>query len=189
VQPQFYTFFLSKLKKKNVFLSFFTIVASTIGIGETVAGFCNDTIGNGLSGLQGSWGIYVSPSNGILYVADYDLANFQVFSPFSRIGRTLFSTGVIEAMEIFVDSSGTIYMTDRSVNNGVVYVQRAGINLPSFPAAGLSTTSCLFTGLYSAYGIATDQFGNIYISTSALSHPHPHPIKDNKTKSALCAFI
>jgi DNA-binding beta-propeller fold protein YncE len=58
-------------------------------------------------------------------------------------------------------------MVDRSANSGTVYVQQPGKNLTSFPAVGLSTTACLLTGLYTAYGIAVDQSGNIYISMFA----------------------
>jgi DNA-binding beta-propeller fold protein YncE len=68
-------------------------------------------------------------------------------------------------MDIFVDSLGTVYMTHNAVNNGIVYIQRTGRNLTSFPAAGLSTTSCLLTGVYGVYGIAVDQSGSIYLST------------------------
>jgi DNA-binding beta-propeller fold protein YncE len=148
---------------KMFFLSFSTIVAPDIGVGQTVAGFCNDSIGGGSSGLQGPWGIYVSPSDGILYVTDYDLANFQAFPPFSRNGRTLLSTGLIEPMDIFVDGSDTVYMTDNSAFNGIVYVQQTGINLGSFPVEGQSTADCFLTGLYGAYGVAVDRSGNIYV--------------------------
>ncbi len=126
---------------KMFFLSFSTIVAPNIGVGQTVAGFCNDSTGGGSSGLQGPWGIYVSPSDGILYVTDYDLANFQAFPPFSRIGSTLLSTGLIQPIDIFVGSSGTVCMTDRVVRTSTVYVQRTKTNLSSFRTAGLSTSS------------------------------------------------
>jgi DNA-binding beta-propeller fold protein YncE len=141
------------------------IAAPAIGIGQTVAGFCNATLGSGANDLSGPWGIYVSPSDGSLYVTDYDKKRFQLFSPFSRTGSTLFSSGLIQPIDIFVDNSGTIYMIDQMNGNGAfVYIQRAGVIMSSFPAAGLSTTSCLFTGIYSAYGIAVDASGNMYIS-------------------------
>jgi DNA-binding beta-propeller fold protein YncE len=141
------------------------VAAPAIGIGQTVAGFCNATLGSGANDLGGPWGIYVSPSDGSLYVTDYDKKRFQLFSPFSRTGSTLFSSGLIQPIDIFVDNSGTIYMIDqRNVNGAFVYIQRAGVIVSSFPAAGLSTTSCLFTGIYSAYGIAVDASGNMYIS-------------------------
>ncbi|CAF3399802.1 unnamed protein product [Rotaria sp. Silwood1] len=145
-------------------ISFFIVAAPAIGIGQTVAGFCNGTIGNGSAALKGPWGIYVSPFDGVLYVGDWDLNRFQAYSTFSRTGRIILSSGVLQPLGIFADSSGTIYMADGTSGNGVVYIQRAGISLTSFPALGLSTTSCLFTGLYTAYGIAVDSSGNIYIS-------------------------
>ena len=70
-------------------------------------------------------------------------------------------------MDIFVDSSGTIYMVDRVFGNGIVFVQQPGQNLTIFPALGQSTSSCLWTGLYNAYGVVVDQSGNIYVSTFA----------------------
>lgn len=51
-----------------------------------------------------------------------------------------------------------------SNNDAFVYVQRAGVIVRSFPAAGLSTSSCLFNGINGAYGIAVDLAGNIYLS-------------------------
>ncbi|CAF2858735.1 unnamed protein product [Rotaria sp. Silwood2] len=145
----------------------FTYRCSTtpaIGVGQTVAGLCNATIGSGSTALKGPWGIYVSSFDGSLYVGDWDLNTFQVYSAFSRMGQIILSGGVLQALDIFADSSGTIYMADGTYNNGAVYIQRAGINLTSFPAAGLSTSACLFTGIYTAYGIAVDSSGNIYIS-------------------------
>jgi DNA-binding beta-propeller fold protein YncE len=77
----------------------------------------------------------------------------------------LFSSGLIQPVDVFVDNSGTIYMLDGgSGNNAFVYIQRAGVILRSFPAAGLSTPACLFTGIHGAYGIAVDLSGNMYIS-------------------------
>ncbi len=142
-----------------------TIVAPSIGVGQTVAGFCNSTTGGGSSGLKGPWGIYVSPSDGTLYVTDFDVGKFLAFSPFSRIGLTLTSTTFVQALDIFVDSSGTVYMVDGSMNNGTVYVQRTGMNLTSFPAPGRSSSACLLTGIYNAYGLTVDASGNIYISS------------------------
>jgi DNA-binding beta-propeller fold protein YncE len=147
------------------FLCFFIILAAPIGVGQTVAGFCNDSTGGGASGLQGPWGIYVSPSDGTLYVADQDLQNFRSFSPYSRVGQTILSGGLILPMDIFVDGSGTIYMVDRSVGNGIVFVQQPGKNLTSFPALGQSNGSCLLTGIFDAYGVVVDQSGHIYVST------------------------
>jgi serine/threonine-protein kinase len=72
-------------------------------------------------------------------------------------------------MDIFVDGSGTIYMVDRSVGNGIVFVQQPGKNLTSFPALGQSTISCPLTGLYNADGVAVDQSGNIYVSMFSCS--------------------
>lgn len=144
-------------------LFFFIVAAPVIGIGRTVAGFCNSTIGNNPNDLQGPWGIYVSPFDGTLYVTDWDIGRYQVFAPFSRTGYTLLPTGQSQAMDIFVDKLDNIYMTAHTTANGMMYVQ-TGINLRSFPAAGLSTSSCLLNGLYAAYGVAVDQSGNIYIS-------------------------
>jgi DNA-binding beta-propeller fold protein YncE len=55
-------------------------------------------------------------------------------------------------------------MVDRIFGNGIVFVQQPGKNLTSFPALGQSTSSCLLTGLYNAYGVAVDQSGNVYVS-------------------------
>ena len=138
--------------------------APAIGIGQTVAGYCNGTIGTGSSALSGPWGIYVSPSDGTLYVGDWDLNRFQVYPTFSRTGQIILSTGVVQALDIFADNSGTIYMVDGSYADGTVYIQRAGVLLRSFPVAGRSTTSCHLDGLYTAYGVAADRSGNIYVS-------------------------
>ena len=51
-----------------------------------------------------------------------------------------------------------------SGSSSFVYIQRAGVIVRKFPAAGLSTASCLFTGIHSAYGISVDLSGNMYIS-------------------------
>jgi len=73
---------------------FFIVAVPAIGVGQTVAGLCNGTLGNGPNDLDGPWGIYVSPSNGTLYVADCDGLKFEAFSPFSRTGSTIFSGGL-----------------------------------------------------------------------------------------------
>ncbi|UJR12669.1 hypothetical protein I4U23_016843 [Adineta vaga] len=137
----------------------------TIGVGQTVAGFCNGTIGTGSSGIIGPWSISFSSSDGVLYVIDWDRNNVQAFSPFVRTGITLFngsSSGQLG--DITVDNSNTIYITDRFINQGIVYALKVGKNISTFPAAGLSTSSCLYTGLYTAYGIAVDRSNNIYVS-------------------------
>jgi DNA-binding beta-propeller fold protein YncE len=107
---------------QKYFLCFFIILAPPIGVGQTVAGFCISSNGSGASGLQRPWGIYVSPSDGTLYVADQILLNFQSFSPYSRAGQILLSGGLIEPMDIFVDGSGIIYMVDHTFGNGIVFV-------------------------------------------------------------------
>jgi DNA-binding beta-propeller fold protein YncE len=135
-----------------------------MGVGLTVAGYCNATGSNGSNELHGPWGIYITPYDGTLYVADWDLARFQSFAPFSRMGDIFVSSGFSQPHDVFVDSSGTIYMTDVAYDNGIAYVQRAGIIMRSFPALGLSTSSCKLDGLYTAYGVAVDRSGNIYIS-------------------------
>jgi DNA-binding beta-propeller fold protein YncE len=128
-----------------------------------VAGYCNANISGNVTKLQGPWGIYVSPLDGILYVADEYLPAFLAFSPFSRTERVIFSSGVVEPMDIFVDSSNTIYMTDRSLNDGTVFVQRGGTIVRSFPTAGQLTSSCLLSGVYQPYGLTVDRSGNIYV--------------------------
>jgi DNA-binding beta-propeller fold protein YncE len=134
-----------------------------------VAGFCNATLGTGSNDIGGPWGIYVSPSDGNLYVADWDNLRFQVFSPFSRTGNTFFSSGVTQPHDVFVDNSSTIYITDGAYNNSIVYIQRAGVILRRIPAVGISTSSCLYTKTYTAYGITVDQSNNIYISLQRCS--------------------
>jgi DNA-binding beta-propeller fold protein YncE len=135
-----------------------------MGVGLTVAGYCNATGSNGSNELHGPWGIYITPYDGTLYVADWDLGRYQSFAPFSRTGYIFISSGFSQPHDVFVDSSGTIYMTDAAYDNGIAYVQRAGIIVRSFPAPGLSTVSCKLNGLYTAYSVAVDRSGNIYIS-------------------------
>ncbi|CAF1136251.1 unnamed protein product [Adineta steineri] len=140
-----------------------------VGIGQTVAGFCNGSTDGGALGLRGPWGIYVSPSDGTLYVGDYDGLRFQSFSPFSRIGSTILASGFSSPEDVFIDSSHNIYMTDWSFNQGIIYVQQPGMNLTTIPSSGYSPSSCSFTGLCSVEGVAVDRFGNIYAS---LTHCH-----------------
>lgn len=140
------------------------VLAPAVGVSQTVAGFCNTTIGTGLNDLKGPWGIYVSPSDGNLYVADWDLRRYQVYPAFSRTGYTIYSSGVTQAMDIFVDNSNTIYMTEAVTMNGLVYIKRTGANVTTYPATGASINSCVLTSLYSPYGIAVDRFGNTYVS-------------------------
>jgi DNA-binding beta-propeller fold protein YncE len=128
-----------------------------------VAGFCNDTTNANVTKLLGPWGIYCSPLDGTLYVADEYYLGFFAFSPFSRTEHVLLSSGLSEPMDIFVDNSNTIYMTDRTLNGGTVLVQREGTIVRSFPTAGQSTISCLLDGLYKPYGLAVDQSGNIFV--------------------------
>jgi DNA-binding beta-propeller fold protein YncE len=129
-----------------------------------VAGFCNATIGSGSNDLKGPWGIYVPPSNGSLYVADYDGNKYQVFPPFSRTGQTFFSNGGIDPTDVFVDSSGTIYMTVGG-NNPIVNIQQAGVIVRTVPSTqGTWSTSCYLYQLYSGYSAAVDGSGNIYVS-------------------------
>jgi DNA-binding beta-propeller fold protein YncE len=147
---------------RGIYFSIFLV--SVMGVGQTVAGYCNATGGNGSSELHGPWGIYVSPYDGTLYVADWDLGRCQSFAPFSRTGYIFASSGLIQPEDVFADSSNTLYITDAVYNNGIAYVQQAGTIVRSFPAPGLSTSSCKLNGLDGAYGIAVDRSGNIYIS-------------------------
>ncbi|CAF1430910.1 unnamed protein product [Adineta steineri] len=135
-----------------------------VGIGQTVAGFCNGSTDAGTLGVMGPWGIYVSPFDGILYVANYDVPRFQSFSPFSRIGSTILSNGLSAPEDIFVDSSHNIYMSDYTINQGIMYIQRPGMNLTSFPPIGRSNVNCSLRGLYEVIGVVVDQSGNIYAS-------------------------
>ncbi|CAF1561788.1 unnamed protein product, partial [Adineta steineri] len=139
----------------------------TAGIGLTVAGFCNGSTDAGALGVMGPWGIYVSPFDGILYVANYDVPRFQSFLPFSRIGSTILSNGLGAAEDIFVDSSHNIYMSEYTTNDGMMYIQRPGMNLTSFPSIGRSNANCSLTGLYKIIGVVADQSGNIYASLAA----------------------
>ena len=66
-------------------------------------------------------------------------------------------------MDIFVDSSNTLYVADRGTYNGMIYVRQGSV-AKTIPSPGQSTASCLLTGLYAAYGIAVDQSGNMYVS-------------------------
>jgi DNA-binding beta-propeller fold protein YncE len=129
-----------------------------------VAGFCNGTIGSGSNDLGGPWGIYVSPSDGSLYVTDWDLNRYQMFPQFSRTGNTFFSSDVYQPADVFVDSFGNIYMIDGAKPNTSVRVLQAGVIVRRFPAPGLSTSSCLLNGLCGGYSIALDRSGNVYIS-------------------------
>ncbi len=161
---------LGKFNLQNLYWfvnKFSYLIEIPIGTGETVAGFCNDTTGNGASGIKGPWGIYVSQIDGTVYFTDYDFKNVQAISPYNRTSRILFSGGLVEVEGIFVDKSNTIYMADRTKYNGTVYIQKDGVIIRSFPTPGLSTSGCLLSGLYSAYGVAADQFGNIYVSVSS----------------------
>ncbi|CAF1125054.1 unnamed protein product [Adineta steineri] len=138
-----------------------------IGNGVTVAGFCNGSTDDGTYGVMGPWGIYVSPFDGILYVTNFVMPRFQSFSPFSRIGSTILSNGLSQPEDVFVDSSHNIYMTEYTINQGIMYIQRPGMNLTSFPSIGRSDSSCSLTGLYGIDGVTVDSFGNIY---AILSH-------------------
>jgi sugar lactone lactonase YvrE len=132
-----------------------------------VAGFCNGTLGDGSNDPQGPWGVYVSPSDGILYVADWDGSRFQMFSPFSRTGYIFFSNDAVDASDVFVDSSGTIYIVYGASGASVVSIQKAGVIVKTLPPGGVSSSSCLLSGLYTAYGVAVDRSGDIYISLNS----------------------
>jgi len=99
-----------------------------------------------------------------LYVDDWDLSTFQAYPPFTRTGQIIKSSGLQYALGIFVDNASTIYMVDRNQNNGLVYIQRSGTTIGTIPPSGSSPSSCLTTGIYSAYDIAVDRSGNAYIS-------------------------
>ncbi len=131
-----------------------------------MAGFCNGTLGGGSNNPQGPWGIYISPSDGNLYVADWDGKKFQMFSPFSRTGYTFFSVGTATPSDVFIDSSGTIYMVYGSdAADSVVSIQQAGVIVKTLPPSGVSTSCSLLTGLYDVYGVTVDGSGNIYVTT------------------------
>ena len=142
----------------------FSSLVSPIGVGQTIVGSCNGTSGIGSTDLQGPWGIHISPLDGILYVADCDGQTFNSYSPFSRTGRIVLSNGLIQPLDVFVDRTNTLYMVDGSVNEGTVFIQRSGIINSSIPTIGLSSSSCLANELYTAYSVAVDQYGNIYVS-------------------------
>jgi DNA-binding beta-propeller fold protein YncE len=129
-----------------------------------VAGYCNGTANGSSTALVGPWGIYISQSDGTLYVADADGVKIQAFSLFSRTGFTLPFAGLVYPYDVFVDSSNTIYVADYSAAGGTVFIQRNGINLRSIPAAGQSTSYCYLTGLYTSYSAVADRSGNIYVS-------------------------
>ena len=133
-----------------------------IGTGQTVAGFCNDSTGGGLSGLQSPYGIYVSPTTGILYVIDYDLGRILSYTLFARVGFVTYTDAPFQLMDIFVDSSNTSYITDRLANDGSLYIRQGNIQR-SIPIVGPSV-ACGLTGLYNAYGVAVDRYGNVYVS-------------------------
>jgi DNA-binding beta-propeller fold protein YncE len=135
-----------------------------VGAGQTVAGFCNATVGSGSTDLKGPWGLYVTPSDGTLYVTDYTAYTYQMFSPFSRTGYIFFSNDVTYPSDVFVDSSGKIYMVYESGVDFVVSIEKAGVIVRTLPPGGVSSSSCNFTEIYNAYGVAVDQSGNIYVS-------------------------
>ncbi|CAF1540929.1 unnamed protein product [Adineta steineri] len=57
-------------------------------------------------------------------------------------------------------------MTELTIGQGIMYIQRPGMNLTSFPAIGQSDSSCSLTGLYGITGVVVDQFNNIYATLS-----------------------
>ncbi|CAF0992662.1 unnamed protein product, partial [Adineta steineri] len=137
-----------------------------VGIGQTVAGFCNGSTDNATFGVMGPWGIYVSPFDGILYVANYAVPRVQSFLPFSRIGSTILSNAASLFQDIFVDSSHNIYMSDSGIGQGIIYIQRPGMNLTSFPPIGRSNPNCSLAGLYDIRGVVVDGSGNVYASSA-----------------------
>lgn len=58
-------------------------------------------------------------------------------------------------------------MVDRSANNGIVYIQRSGLDIGTIPPSGISSVSCDPTGVYTAVGIAVDRSNNVYVSLSS----------------------
>jgi sugar lactone lactonase YvrE len=87
-----------------------------------------------------------------------------MFSPFSRTGYIFFSNNVTYPSDVFVDSSGKIYMVYESGVDFVVRIQEAGVIVRTLPPGGVSSSSCNLTEIYNAYGVAVDQSGNIYVS-------------------------
>ncbi|CAF1155445.1 unnamed protein product [Adineta steineri] len=55
-------------------------------------------------------------------------------------------------------------MSDYTINQGIMYIQRPGMNLTSFPPIGRSNVNCSLRGLYEVIGVVVDQSGNIYAS-------------------------
>jgi DNA-binding beta-propeller fold protein YncE len=154
---------------------FLIFLVSVMGVGQTVAGYCNATVGNGSSELHGPWGIYVSPYDGTLYVADWDLGRCQSFAPFSRTGYIFASSGLIQPEDVFADSSNTLYITDAVYNSGIAYVQQAGTIVRSFPAQrftiGGNETGVTVAGTSSA-GTGLNQLnspGGVWVTRDGLT--------------------
>lgn len=110
--------------------------------------------------------MYFSSVDGTLYVTDGNFARVQAYPLFSRTGYIIRSSGLQNPIGAFVDSSNTIYIADRVANNGLVYIQRAGIDIGTIPPKGTSSTSCVPTELYNPVSVAIDRFNNAYISVS-----------------------
>ncbi|CAF1173760.1 unnamed protein product [Adineta ricciae] len=109
----------------------------------------------GAYGLSGPWGLYVA-SNNTLYVTDYDTGRVQAYAPSSRSGVTIAElSGHVE--DIFMDSMGCIYVADITLSS--VFISPMNITLPI-----AIQRPCTSSSIYDPYGIAVDQYGNIYIS-------------------------
>lgn len=139
------------------------IVEADIGIGETVAGFCNGSAGGNSIGLTSPWAIYISPCDGTLYVTSSSPAKVQAYPRFSRTGYLFRSSGLQNVFSISGDSSNTIYMADRIANNGAIFMQRGSVDMGSIPVSGISANSCSLNGIYHPVGVAVDRFGDVYL--------------------------
>ncbi len=142
---------------------FFCILALSVLVGTTVAGYGNGTAGTDAMGLNGPDGIYVTTSND-LYVADYSGFRVQRFHNGSRIGITVAGNGTSGSSSSQLNSPVSVFINEQTKGLYVADSSNKRVQFWAQNATHGITVAGNQGDLGYTYGVRIDNNGYLYAS-------------------------
>ena len=136
-----------------------TNVSSTMLVGATVAGPCNDGSNTNYTSILQPWDVLVLDDNKTLYVAD-SVNRLVAFTFGQRTGQSLRGFSSWPTVFYFDNRTSSIYVSVMMTHR--VYILPSNQTIPS---NGVSYPNCSSNWLYKPSGIAVDSVGNVYIAS------------------------
>ena len=134
-------------------------VSSTMLIGATVAGQCDDGLNTNYTAILEPWDVLVVGGSKTLYVAD-SVHRLLAFAPGTRTSQSLRSFPSWPTILYFDNRTNSIYVSVIMAHR--IYIWPSNQTIPS---SGITYSNCSMNWLYQPSGVVVDSLGNVYIAS------------------------